>query len=70
MLSLETRPVTQQCVQVSVLYGGLLPADLDETITPPAGSPNFFPAFGTNDLQVWEFHVDWTTTNWNHSATS
>jgi hypothetical protein len=30
---------------------------------PPAGSPNFFLAFGTNDLKVWKFHVDWTTTS-------
>jgi hypothetical protein len=63
MLGLVTRPVTQQCVQLSALYGGLLPADLDGTITPPAGSPNFFLAFGTNDLQLWKFHVDWTTTS-------
>lgn len=63
MLGTVTRPVTQQCVQLSSNYGGLLPADLDGTIAPPAGSPDFFLAFGTNVLQFWKFHVDWTTTS-------
>jgi len=61
MLGTVARPVTQQCVQLSSIYGGLLPSDLDGMIAPPAGSPNFFLAFGTNELQLWKFHVDWTT---------
>ncbi len=54
--------------------GGMLPADLDG-LAPPAGTPNYFVQvdddawLGPNDpwgpdtdrLQVWAFHVDWTT---------
>jgi len=52
---------TQQCVQLSTSYGGLLPSDLDGSTAPPAGSPNYLVNFGTNSLNVWKFHVDWTT---------
>jgi hypothetical protein len=52
---------TQQCFQLGSAYGGLLPSDLDGTIAPPPGSPNFFVAFGTNSLRLWRFHTDWTT---------
>jgi len=49
---------------------GLLPADLDGTVLPPAGSPNYF--VGTMDnggpygapqdaITFWKFHVDFTT---------
>ena len=52
---------TQQCFQLSPAFGGLLPSDLDGNIAPPAGSPNYFVAFGANSLDVWKFHVDWVT---------
>ena len=52
---------TQQCFQLSTSYGGLLPSDLDGTTAPPAGSPNYFLNFGTNKLNLWKFHVDFTT---------
>ena len=52
---------TAQCFQLSTSYGGLLPSDLDGKTPPPAGEPNFFLAFGSNVLQLWKFHVDWTT---------
>jgi hypothetical protein len=52
-------PATQQCVQLSSAFGGLLPSDLDGATAPPAGSPNYLVAFGTNALNVWKFHVDW-----------
>ena len=52
---------TQQCFQLSNSYGGLLPSDLDGTIAPPPGSPNFFLNFGSNSLRLWKFHVDWIT---------
>ncbi len=61
MLGNVARPVTQQCFQLSSSFGGLLPSDLDGAIAPPAGSPNFFVAFGFNVLQLWKFHVDWAT---------
>lgn len=45
--------------------GGLLPSDLDGTQLPPAGGPNYFMEFvdnGNNDLlNLYKFHVDWTT---------
>jgi hypothetical protein len=52
--------------------GSLLPSDLDGSILPPTGSPNYFAAIDTpislagvglagNTLKIWKFHVDWTT---------
>ena len=52
---------TQQCFQLSNRYGGLLPSDLDGSILPTAGTPNFMIALGTSSLNLWKFHVDWTT---------
>jgi len=48
--------------------GGMLPADLDGP-APPAGSPAYFvemddDAWGyapSDQLQLWQFHADWTT---------
>lgn len=49
---------------------GLLPADIDGTALPPAGSPNYFmgsmdnggPYSAPQDaLTLWKFHVDWVT---------
>ena len=53
----------EQCFQLGTAYGGLLPSDLDGRRAPPAGSPNIATAFSTTPdvLQVWKFHVDWTT---------
>ncbi|MDE3136105.1 MAG: hypothetical protein KGL59_06005 [Acidobacteriota bacterium] len=50
-------------------YPSLLPSDLDgdsgapgTTAAPPAGSPNYFIDFSsTNSLNLFKFHVDWTT---------
>ena len=39
-------------------FGGLLPSDLDGTIAPPAGAPNTFMNFGSNSLNIWQFHAD------------
>src|SRR5579859_662167 len=61
---------TQQCFQLSSSFGGLLPSDLDGATStlgargaglPPAGTPNFLLNFGSNSLNLWKFHVDWTT---------
>ncbi|MGN6431633.1 MAG: hypothetical protein ACTHNB_13025 [Gaiellaceae bacterium] len=52
--------VTQQCFNTSSAYGGLLPSDLDGSTQPPTGSPNYVMNFGTNALNLWKFHVDWT----------
>ncbi|HVT02199.1 MAG TPA: hypothetical protein VHL58_02360 [Thermoanaerobaculia bacterium] len=52
---------TQQCFQLSTSFGGVLPADLDGATAPPAGSPNYLVNFAANSLNLWKFHVDWTT---------
>lgn len=53
--------VTQQCFQLSTSYGGLLPADLDGSILPTEGTPNFLMNLGSNKLNLWKFYVNWTT---------
>jgi hypothetical protein len=53
-------PATQQCFNLGTSFGGLLPSDLDGSTPPPVGSPNYIVNFGTNSLNVWKFHVDWT----------
>src|SRR3984893_9200262 len=52
---------TQVCFQQSTAVGGLLPSDVDGTTAPPAGSPNYMTYFGTNNLNLFKFHVDFTT---------
>ena len=52
---------TQQCVQLSNSYGGLLPSDLDGATAPPPGAPNVVMNFGSNSLNLWKFHVDFGT---------
>ena len=51
-------PATQQCFQLSTSYGGLLPADLDGTTPPPAGTPNLLMNYGPGKLNLWKFAVD------------
>ena len=58
---LAGQSATQQCFQLSSSFGGVLPADLDSATAPPAGSPNYMVNFGSNRLNLWKFHVDWTT---------
>ena len=58
---LAGQAATQICFQLSTSFGGLQPGDLDGATAPPAGAPNPVVAFGTNVLQYWKFHVDWTT---------
>lgn len=62
ILGVAARAVTQQCVQLSSSFGGVLPADLDGSIQPPAGSPEYLLNFGTNALNFWRFKVDWVNT--------
>src|SRR5437764_2792487 len=58
---LNGQPATQVCFQQGSSVGGLLPSDLDGTTAPPAGSPNFLVFFGTNNLNLFKFHVDFAT---------
>lgn len=55
---------TMQCfMDVPTNYGNLLPADLDGINPPPAGTPEYFLNFNSDDaeLDLWQFSVDWTT---------
>ena len=52
---------TQQCYQLSSSFGGVLPSDVDGATPPPANSPNYLINFGASKLNLWKFHVDWTT---------
>ncbi|MBI3474167.1 MAG: hypothetical protein HY010_00405 [Acidobacteria bacterium] len=51
----------QICFQQGSSVGGMLPSDLDGTTAPPAGSPNYVVYFGTNNLNLFKFHADFTT---------
>ena len=52
---------TQVCFQQGSSVGGLLPSDLDGATLPPTGSPDYMLYFGTNNLNLFKFHVDFTT---------
>ena len=60
---LAGNPATQICFQLTPTFGGLLPSDLDGATPPPAGSPNYFVAFGNDSasLDIWKFHTDFVT---------
>src|SRR6202521_2834215 len=49
------------CLQQTSSVASLLPSDMDGTIPPSAGEPAFFMNFGKNVIQLWSFHVDFTT---------
>src|SRR5271166_963549 len=66
---------TPQCFRYPQTPGGLflshslLPADIDGTIPPPAGTPESFVSIQnpsgssttSSQINLWKFHVDWTT---------
>ncbi len=58
---LNGQPATQVCFQQGSSIGGLLPSDLDGNAAPPAGSPNYQLFFGTNNLNLFKFHVNFAT---------
>src|SRR5246127_759702 len=58
---LNGQTATQVCFQQSSAVGGLLPSDLDGLTAPPTGSPNYMVYYGTNNLNLYKFHVDFTT---------
>jgi len=51
----------QICFQQSSSVASLLPSDVDGTTAPTAGEPDFFMNFGSNVLNLFKFHVDFTT---------
>ena len=58
---LAGQTATQICFQQGSSVGGLLPSDIDGLTAPPAGSPNYMVYFGTNNLNLYKFHADFTT---------
>ncbi len=58
---LNGQTATQICFQQDATVGGLLPADVDGTASPPAGSPNYMLTYGANSLELYKFHVDFNT---------
>lgn len=59
---LQGLAATQQCFQLASSFGAVLPADLDGSVAPPAGSPNYLVAKAAGSLNLWRFHVDWANT--------
>jgi hypothetical protein len=58
---LAGNPAQIICFQQPTTVASLLPSDMDGAIQPAAGEPAFFMNFGKNVLQLWTFHVDFTT---------
>jgi hypothetical protein len=56
-LALAGNPIFQQSASVF----GLLPSNVDGQTPPPAGSPNFLLGMDVNSLDLYKFHVDFTT---------
>jgi|HubBroStandDraft_6_1064221.scaffolds.fasta_scaffold00009_64 hypothetical protein len=54
-------PANPICFQPTSTLSSLQPSDLDGLTPPPAGSPNYFMNLDTNSLDIWQFHVDFTT---------
>lgn len=52
---------TQICFQEGSSVASLLPSDLDGSTAPPSGEPDFFLNFGSNVLNLFKFHSDFTT---------
>jgi hypothetical protein len=52
----------QQCFKFGSKFSGtVLPADLDGKTAPPTGAPNYLVGLGTNQLSVFNLHLDWKT---------
>jgi Abnormal spindle-like microcephaly-assoc'd, ASPM-SPD-2-Hydin len=49
------------CFPQNSSVASILPSDMDGTIPPAVGEPAFFMNFGKNVIQLWAFHVDFTT---------
>jgi hypothetical protein len=54
-------PATQICFQQDPSVSSVLPSDFDGTILPPTGAPNYAVALGATSLNLFQFHVDFTT---------
>jgi hypothetical protein len=60
-LMLSGGAANEICFQQNGNVASLLPSDVDGTIAPPSGEPNFFvELLDTSDLGLFQFHVDFT----------
>ena len=50
----------QVCSTTSTSYGSLLPADIEGSTLPPAGTPEYLLSIGTSSLQFWKYAVNFT----------
>lgn len=57
MLSGST--ATQECFDTANLFGAV-PSDWDGASAPPTGSSNYFVTYGSNSLNIWSLHADFT----------
>jgi len=59
---LAGQSATSQCFSLNTANGhSFLPSDLDGSLPPPAGSPNYFLNFSsTSSLNLWKFRVSWS----------
>ena len=60
MIAGTANPVSV-CFTPSTKLSTLLPSDLDGATPPPVGSPNYYLNLDTNSVDLWQFHVDFTT---------
>jgi hypothetical protein len=49
----------QACASTSTSHHSLEPADLEGSVLPPAGSPNFLMSITTSAVNFWRFAVNW-----------
>jgi hypothetical protein len=49
----------QACASTSTSHHSLVPADLEGTTLPPAGSPNFLMSMTSTAVNFWRFAVNW-----------
>jgi len=54
-------PANPICFAPASTLSSLQPSDLDGNTPPPTGSPNYFMNLDVNSLDIWQFHVDFTT---------
>src|SRR3989442_7510532 len=49
----------RQCMVIKAEGGGMVPADLEGPLAPPAGTPNTAVGYRRNSLMLYRFRVDW-----------
>lgn len=54
-------PARQACANTSTSHHSLVPADLEGSTLPPAGSRNFLLSITTSSMNFWRFAVNWGT---------